>query len=75
LHLYELFVDIQGQKQYLWRAAERLFCKLLKGQESKPWQLITDKFFICEFFAFLQEVSGRYPVMPHWLRPKAAIGC
>ncbi len=62
-HLDELFVNIQCQKQYPWRAvdqagdvidilvqprrdqraAERFFRKLLKGQERKPWRLITDK--------------------------------
>jgi putative transposase len=62
-HLDELFVYIQGQRQYLWRAvdqdgdvidilvqprrdqgaAERFFRKLLKGQGSQPWKLITDK--------------------------------
>ena len=47
-HLDELFVTIQGQRQYLWRAvdqgaAERFFRKLLKGQEREPRRLITDK--------------------------------
>ncbi len=62
-HLDEVFVNIQGQRHYLWRAvdqdgdvidilvqrqrdaraARRFFRKLLKGQESKPWRLVTDK--------------------------------
>ena len=62
-HLDEVFVNIQGQRHYLWRAvdqdgdvidilvqryrnaraAKRFFRKLLKGQGSKPWQLVTDK--------------------------------
>jgi putative transposase len=62
-HLDELFVTIQGKRQYLWRAvdqdgdvidilvqprrnrraAERFFRKLLKGQRSEPWRLVTDK--------------------------------
>ncbi len=62
-HLDELFVTIQGERQYLWRAvdqdgdvieilvqprrnrraAERFFCKLLKGQGSEPRRLVTDK--------------------------------
>ena len=62
-HLDELFVTIQGKRQYLWRAvdqdgdvidilvqprrnrraAERFFRKLLKGQESEPRRLVTDK--------------------------------
>jgi putative transposase len=62
-HLDELFVTIQGERQYLWRAvdqdgdvidilvqprrnrraAERFFRKLLKGQESEPRRLVTDK--------------------------------
>jgi putative transposase len=61
-HLDELFVTIQGQRQYLWRAvdqdgdvidilvqprrdqcaAERFFRRLLKGQGSEPWRLVTD---------------------------------
>jgi putative transposase len=61
--LDEVFVNIQGQRHYLWRAvdqdgdvidilvqryrnaraAKRFFRKLLKGQGSKPWQLVTDK--------------------------------
>ena len=62
-HLDEVFVTIQGQRRYLWRAvdqdgdvldilvqsrrdcraATRFFRKLLKGQESKPVRLVTDK--------------------------------
>ena len=62
-HLDEVFVTIQGQRQYLWRAvdqdgdvidifvqsrrdrraAKRFFRKLLKGQGSPPWRLVTDK--------------------------------
>ncbi len=62
-HLDEVFVNIQGQRHYLWRAvdqdgdvidilvqryrnaraATRFFRKLLKGQEGKPWRLVTDK--------------------------------
>ena len=62
-HLDEVFVNIQGQRHYLWRAvdqdgdvidilvqkhrnalaATRFFRKLLKGQGSEPWQLVTDK--------------------------------
>ncbi len=62
-HLDELFVTIQGQRQYLWRAvdqdgdvidilvqrrrdqcaAERFFRRLLKGQGSEPWRLVTDR--------------------------------
>jgi len=62
-HLDELFVTIQGERQYLWRAvdqdgdvidilgqprrnrraAERFFRKLLRGQESEPRWLVTDK--------------------------------
>ena len=62
-HLDEVFVTIQGQRRYLWRAvdqdgdvldilvqprrdcraAKHFFRKLLKGQESKPVRLITDK--------------------------------
>jgi len=62
-HLDEVFVNIQGQRHYLWRAvdqdgdvidilvqrqrdaraARRFFRNLLKGQESKPWRLVTDK--------------------------------
>ena len=62
-HLDEVFVNIQGQRHYLWRAvdqdgdvidilvqkhrnahaAKRFFRKLLKGQGSEPWQLVTDK--------------------------------
>jgi putative transposase len=36
-------VTIQGERQYLWRAVERFFRKLLKGQGSEPRRLITDK--------------------------------
>jgi putative transposase len=62
-HLDEVFVKIQGQRHYLWRAidqdgdvidvlvqrhrnaraAKRFFRKLLKGQGSTPWRLVTDK--------------------------------
>ena len=62
-YLDEVFVTIQGQRQYLWRAvdqdgdvldilvqrrrdaraAKRFFRKLLKGQGSPPWRLVTDK--------------------------------
>ena len=62
-HLDEVFVNIQGQRHYLWRAvdqdgdvidilvqrhrsahaARRFFRKLLKGQGSEPWRLVTDK--------------------------------
>jgi len=62
-HLDEVFVTIQGQRQYLWRAvdqdgdvidilvqsrrdrraAKRFLRKLLKGQGSPPWRLVTDK--------------------------------
>ena len=62
-HLDEVFVTIQGQRQYLWRAvdqdgdvldilvqprrnqraAERFFCRLLKGQGREPRWLMTDK--------------------------------
>ena len=62
-HLDEVFVNIQGQRHYLWRAvdqdgekidilvqrnrnaraAKRFFRKLLKGQASTPWRLVTDK--------------------------------
>ena len=62
-HLDEVFVTIQGRRQYLWRAvdqdgdvldilvqrrrdaraAKRFFRKLLKGQGSPPWRLVTDK--------------------------------
>ena len=62
-HLDEVFVTIQGRRQYLWRAvdqdgdvldilvqrrrdaraAKRFFRKLLKGQGSQPWRLVTDK--------------------------------
>ena len=62
-YLDEVFVTIQGRRQYLWRAvdqdgdvidilvqprrdqraAERFFRKLLKGQGSPPWRLVTDK--------------------------------
>ena len=62
-HLDEVFVTIQGQRRYLWRAvdqagdvldilvqsrrdcqaAKHFFRKLLKGQESKPVRLVTDK--------------------------------
>jgi putative transposase len=62
-HLDELFVTIQGERHYLWRAvdqdgdvidilvqryrnaraAKRFFRKLMKGQGSPPWRLVTDK--------------------------------
>ncbi len=62
-HIDEVFVTIQGQRQYLWRAvdqdgdvidilvqrrrnqraAERFFCRLLKGQGREPRWLVTDK--------------------------------
>ena len=42
-HLDELFVTSQGQRQYLWRAAERFFRKLLQGQGREPRRLVTDK--------------------------------
>ena len=62
-YLDEVFVTIQGPRQYLWRAvdqdgdtldilvqrrrdrraAERFFRKLLKGQESVPRTMVTDK--------------------------------
>ena len=62
-HIDEVFVTIQGERHYLWRAvdqdgdtidilvqrrrnqraAERFFCRLLKGQGSEPRWLITDK--------------------------------
>ncbi len=62
-YLDEVFVTIQGRRQYLWRgvdqdgdvldilvqrrrdarAAKRFFRKLLKGQGSPPWRLVTDK--------------------------------
>jgi putative transposase len=61
--LDEVFVNIQGQRHYLWRAvdqdgdlidilvqrrrnaraAKRFFRRLLKGQGSEPWRLVTDK--------------------------------
>ncbi len=42
-HLDELFVTIQGRRHYLWRAAERFFRMLLKGQGREPRRLVTDK--------------------------------
>ncbi len=42
-HLDELFVNIRGQQHYLWRAAERFFRKLLKGQGREPRRLVTDR--------------------------------
>jgi putative transposase len=62
-HLDELFVTIQGQRRYLWRAVDQdgdvidilvqprrdrraaqcFFRKLLKGQGTEPWRLVTDK--------------------------------
>ncbi len=36
-------IDILVQRYRNARAATRFFRKLLKGQESKPWQLVTDK--------------------------------
>ena len=36
-------IDILVQRQREARAARRFFRKLLKGQESKPWRLVTDK--------------------------------
>ncbi len=36
-------IDILVQRYRNARAAIRFFRKLLKGQESKPWQLVTDK--------------------------------
>ena len=42
-HLDELFVNIRGEQHYLWRAAERFFRKLLKGQGHEPRRLVTDK--------------------------------
>ena len=36
-------IDILVQRYRHARAATRFFRKLLKGQESKPWQLVTDK--------------------------------
>src|ERR1700693_1851229 len=62
-HLDELFVRINGQQQYLWRAvdqdgdvidillqqhrdqraAERFFRRLLRGQGTAPFRIITDK--------------------------------
>ena len=42
-HLDELFVNIRGQQHYLWRAVERFFRKLLKGQGREPRRLVTDK--------------------------------
>lgn len=62
-HLDEVFVKIEGKRQYPWRsvdqdgdvldilvqrhrnarAAKRFFRKLLKGQGSTPWKLVTDK--------------------------------
>jgi putative transposase len=62
-HLDEVFVEIVGERRYLWRAvdqdvdvinllvqkyrnaraAHRFFRKVLKGQWSTPWRLVTDK--------------------------------
>jgi putative transposase len=42
-HIDEVFVTIQGQRQYLWCAAERFFRRLLKGEGREPRWLITDK--------------------------------
>ncbi len=62
-YLDEVFVKIQGERHYLWRAvdqdgdvidilvqryrnahaARRFFRKLLKGQGSAPWRLVTDQ--------------------------------
>ncbi len=36
-------IDILVQRYRNARAATRFFRKLLKGQESKPWQLVTEK--------------------------------
>ncbi len=36
-------IDILVQRYRNARAAKRFFRKLLKGQESAPWQLVTDK--------------------------------
>ncbi len=36
-------IDILVQRYRNARAATRFIRKLLKGQESKPWQLVTDK--------------------------------
>ena len=36
-------IDILVQRYRNARAAKRFFRKLLKGQGSKPWQLVTDK--------------------------------
>jgi putative transposase len=66
-HLDEVFVNIRGERHYLWqaedqdgdlidilvqryrnaRAAKRFFRRLLKGQGSTPWRLVTDKLKSC----------------------------
>ncbi len=84
-YLDEVFVTIQGQRQYLWRAvdqdgdtldilvqrrrdrraAERFFRKLLKGLESVPRTMVTDK---------LKSYSAaRRTTMPSVVRRDAAI--
>ena len=42
-HIDEVFVTIQGQRHYLWRATERFFRRLLKDQGGESHWLITDK--------------------------------
>ena len=42
-HVDEVFVRIQGEQFYLWRAAKRFFRKVLKSQGKPPWRLVTDK--------------------------------
>ena len=41
-HLDEVFLRINGQQQYLWRAAERFFRRLLNGQGKESLCIITD---------------------------------
>jgi putative transposase len=76
--LDELFVNIQGQRQYLWRAVdqdgdvidilvqprrdqgatERFFRRLLKGQGSEPWRLVTDKL---RSYGAARRIASRMP--------------
>jgi putative transposase len=63
-HLDEVFVRINGQQQYLWRAAERFFRRLLRRQGAEPLRIITDK--LRSYSAAMRTTFGN---VPHSMEP------
>src|SRR6516162_2711012 len=58
-HLDEVFVRINGQQQYLWRAVDRFFRRLLRRQGAEPLRIITDK--LRSYSAAMRTTFGNVP--------------